>query len=201
MEIGLYNAKYPFRKLFNFLLPYFKDTDPNWVSIALIPLGLITAWIYYVGSDNSLLLVLGIVLIFLRMIIGTLDGMIAERFNKQTPNGNILNRLAPECADIFLILAIIFSNSDYHTLGFWVLAVCWGISYCGLIGLVGNKPIQSIGPVGQTDKVVALILFSLLQIFSLIWNWGVDFIYWFLWWVLIGGVVTIIIRCYRILRN
>lgn len=201
MEIGLYNAKYPFRKLFNFLLPHFKDIDPNWVSLALIPLGLITALVYCFAPPRPVLLILGIILLLARMIIGTLDGMIAEHFNKQTATGTILNRLAPEAADIFLILGIILSDSSYFILGFFVLAVCWGISYSGLIGLVGNKPIQSVGPVGQTDKIVALILLSILQILSIAFMWSVDFIYWFLWWVLIGGIVTIAIRCYRILRN
>lgn len=201
MEIGLYNAKYPFRKLFNFLLPRFKNTDPNWISVALIPVGLLTALIYYLGNSNRFLLVLGILFIFLRMIIGTLDGMVAEHFNKQTSVGTILNRLAPEMADILLILGIIFSNVHYYTLGYFVLAVCWGISYCGLIGLVGNKSIQSVGPVGQTDKVVALIVFSVLQILSITWNWNIDFIHWFLWWVFLGGIMTIVIRCYRVLRD
>lgn len=201
MEIGLYNAKYPFRKLFNFLLPYLKDTDPNWVSLCLIPIGLITALVYYFTANSPLLLILGIVLILLRMIVGTLDGMVAEHFNKQSATGTILNRLAPEFADIVLMLAIVLSNRSYYLLGFFVLTVCWGVSYCGLIGLVSNKPIQSVGPAGQTDRVVALILFSVLQILGIQLGWSVDFIYWFLWWVVIGGLITILIRLYRVFQN
>lgn len=200
MEIGLYNAKYPFRKLFNFLLPHFKHTDPNWVSLALIPIGLITALVYYFAGNNVFLLILGMILLLLRMIVGTLDGMIAEHFHKQSSQGTILNRLAPELADILLMLGIILSNPEFYILGFFVMAACWGISYCGLIGLVGDKTIQSVGPAGQTDRVVALLLLSLLQIFSIAYNWDVNFIYWFLWWVFIGGILTIAIRCYRVLR-
>jgi phosphatidylglycerophosphate synthase len=201
IEIGLYNAKYPFRKLLHFLLGYFKNSNPNHVSLALLPIGLMTALLYYYAPQYPFLYCLGILFILIRMIVGTLDGMIAESFNKQTPNGTILNRLTPEAADMMLMAAIILSAPNYFILGIFSLIIIWGISYTGLLGLAGGKRIQSIGPAGQTDRIVALMLFSLLQMFALHYGWEINFITLFLWWVIIGGIITIALRCYRILTE
>jgi phosphatidylglycerophosphate synthase len=199
MEIGLYNAKYPFRKLLSFLLIYCKNISPNSISLALLPIGMVTAAIYYYAPHYPILYWFGMLFTLIRMIVGTLDGMAAENFNKQTPNGTILNRLTPEAADMMLMLAIIFAYPGYLSLGVFSLIVTWGISYTGLIGLAGGKKIQSIGPAGQTDRIVALLFFSALQFFSLHFNWNLDFMAFFLWWVILGGLITISFRCYRIL--
>lgn len=56
MEIGLYQAKYPFRKLLAFLLQRLKPIPPNYISCLLFPIGLITAWVYYQASTSFPLL-------------------------------------------------------------------------------------------------------------------------------------------------
>ncbi len=198
MEIGLYQLKYPFRKLLEFLLPFCKNINPNTISVFLIPLGFLTALIYKMAPTQPAFYLVGIVCIFLRMIIGTLDGLVAETYHKQTPNGTILNRLTHEAADLMLMCAIIMANPQHLHLGIWALLLCWATSFLGLLGLAGGKKIQSVGPVGQTDRIVALMVFSLLQF----WNvFGVDFITLFLWWVVLGGIITISLRAQRILTE
>ncbi len=199
MEIGLYNLKYPFRKLIQFLLKYVKDRDPNHISLVLLPIGFITALIYLIAPHAAFLYWIGIILIFIRMIVGTLDGLVAETYNKQSPNGSILNRLTPEAADMMLMLALIFASPGYPSLGIFALIACWAISYAGLIGLTGGKPIRSIGPAGQTDRLAALMALSALQFFSLHQQWHFDFMKLFLWWVVVGGIATVSLRCYKTL--
>jgi len=201
MELGLYNAKYSFRKVIEFLLPFFKEMNPNNISLAIIPIGIVTAFTYYFAAQFSLLYLIGILLIFIRMIVGTLDGMVAEQHHKQTANGSIINRLAPEAADMILMLAIILASPKYFLLGMFALVASWAISYSGIVGLVGAKKIQSVGPVGQTDRLVALMVFSGLQFANIFLNWNFDFIKMFLWWVVIGGLLTIILRCFGILKS
>lgn len=200
MEIGLYQLKYPFRKLINFLLVHFQNTNPNYVSLLLLPIGLLTALLYLLAPHASYLYWVAILLIFVRMIVGTLDGLIAETYHKETPNGSILNRLAPEAADWMLMLALIFATPGYYILGIFSLIICWAISYTGLIGLAGGKASSSVGPAGQTDRLVALMLLSALQFFNWHYHWNFDFIKLFFWWVIIGGIVTIGLRCYKTLK-
>ena len=197
MDIGLYNFKYPFRKFINGLLPFFKDSDPNWISFWLIPIGIVTAVDYFYASAFPFAYILGIILIFIRMVVGTMDGLVAVTYHKESPKGEMINRITPEIADVLLMLGIIFSKPDYYFVGILALAVCWTTSFAGLIGITANQKIQSVGPVGQTDRIAALILFSLLQYINLYLGYNIDFIWIFLWWCVFGGILTIAIRLYR----
>lgn len=196
MQIGLYHLKYPFRKAILFLLPLLRHVHPNTVSWSLVPLGIITATVYLLAPQTPWLYLLGSALIFLRMIIGTLDGLMAVEFQKSTPKGEMINRIAPEIADMCLMIGIILSSSHYATVGLIAVTMCWSVTFFGLIGLVANKKIQSIGPLGQTDRIVALIGFSIFQYFALHWHWAFDFLYAFLLWVIIGSVITCALRLY-----
>ena len=66
-----------------------------------------------------------------------------------------------------------------------------------MLGAVVGKPTQSVGPVGQTDRLAALQLFSLLAFFAARWHWNMDAIRLFLIWVVGGGVVTVLLRLRR----
>lgn len=199
MEIGLYQLKYPFRKLLDGLLPICKHTNPNTISLMLLPIGFITAVIYYYAPQYPYFYCLGIGLIFLRMVIGTLDGLVAEIYHKQTPNGTILNRLTPEIADWMLLLSIMIINAQHPILNYCALLMGWAVSYVGLLVLAGNKRIQSVGPVGQTDRLVALMIVSALQYACIRAGWAIDMLNIFIWWVILGGTVTLAVRTYRIL--
>ncbi|NGX52867.1 MAG: Inner membrane protein YnbA [Candidatus Anoxychlamydiales bacterium] len=201
MKIGLYHLKYSFRKVIFFLLPFFKKVDPNVVSWSLIPLGIITAITYFFAPHIHWLYLLACGLIFLRMVIGTLDGLMAAEFQKSTAKGEMANRIAPEIADMCLILGIAFSSFYYSTLGLVAITMCWAVTFFGLIGLVANRKIQSVGPVGQTDRIVALIVFSICQYLSLYWAWNFDFIMAFFLWVIIGSVITCALRIYSLFKK
>ena len=200
MELGLYNLKYPFRKLISFLLPFYKNSDPNRISLSLIWIGLFTALIYYLAALTPWLYILGAILIFVRMIVGTLDGLVAVTYKKESANGEILNRLAPEVADMFLMIALILNCQDY-LLGVMAVIMCWLISYTGLIGIVGKKAIQSVGPAGQTDRIAVLIVLSILACIGAYFGWSVNFVELFLYWVIFGGIWTVFLRCRRVLSG
>lgn len=197
MEISLDNVKHPFKKLSSFLLFFFKDSSPNRISLMLIPIGFMTAVIYYFAATFSLLYWFGMGFIVLRMIVSILDNMMTEAL--ANPNSTIIHKLALEAADMMFILALILANGTY-LLGLFVLLVCWGVSYTGLIGLVVDKKIQTSGPMGQIDRIAVLIIFTVMQLFSTYYQWQFNFMSLFLWWVLLGGAATIALRCYKTLR-
>jgi phosphatidylglycerophosphate synthase len=201
MDIGLYNLKYPFRKMISFLLPLFTHINPNLVSWSLVPIGLITAGIYFFAPGSAALYIIGTLLILLRMIVGTLDGLIAIEFKKSTPNGEIINRIAPEVCDIFLMIALCFSSSSYLSIGIPAMGMCWAVTFFGLIGSVVGRKTQSVGPVGQTDRIAALAAFSMLQYLSSTYQWGFDFINLFFWWVIAGSFITIGLRIARTFKT
>ena len=202
MDIGLYNLKYPVRKLIAGVLPLVKDVDPNTVSWLMIPVGAgIAACYYFAAQGQTVLYLVAIALTFLRMYLGTLDGLMAEHYKKGTPKGEMINRLTPELCDVMYLLAVTLARPEWMLLGIWALAIAWLTTFSGLIGLTAQKKIQSVGPVGQTDRLAALLIFSLLAFFSDKFVWGIDFIRIFLIWAIAGGIFTIILRLKRHLGN
>jgi CDP-diacylglycerol--glycerol-3-phosphate 3-phosphatidyltransferase len=179
MNLGLYNLKYPARKLMGWILPCMASVNPNVLSLALLPIGMAAAWAY-----SASYFLLGGGLILLRMFFGTLDGLVAEKYNKGTQTGEILNRLTPEIADVMLIGTLALSDPLW---GIAALCMCWLTTFSGLVGAIVKKPIQSIGPAGQTDRLFALLLFSCFE----------GGMHLFLIWCTVGGAITTLLRLKR----
>ena len=200
MDIGLYRMKYPFRKLIQFMVPRCRNVDPNLISWALLPLALVIALVYWWAPNAPDLYFLGVLLCFFRMIVATLDGLVAMEFDKSTEVGELVNRITPELADLMLLPAIIFSRPEYMNVGVLAMASAWATTFFGLLGQTVRRPVQSVGPTGQTDRLTALMLFSLLAAIAPRAGWNIDFILVFLWWCVVGGVLTCLNRCRRTLK-
>jgi phosphatidylglycerophosphate synthase len=201
MDLGLYNLKYPARKLLEGLLPQLTDVDPNHISIAMLPVGLLIAASYWVGAQGqSWMYLLAIVLVFFRMFLGTLDGLVATHFGKGSKKGEIVNRLAPELCDALYMLALALARPEWMFPGILALTMTWLITFAGLVGATAGLPTQSVGPAGQTDRLAALQVASLLAFLSDTLRWRVDVLQLFLWWVALGGIVTVALRLQRNLK-
>ena len=201
MDLGLYNLKYPARKLIEGVLPQLADTDPNHISYALIPVGVLIAATYLVGAQGfPWLYLLGILLVFVRMFLGTLDGLVATHYGKSSRRGEIMNRLAPELCDVLYLLALALARPEWQLPGLLAVALAWLITFTGLVGATAGLPTQSVGPAGQTDRIALLQVMSLLAFLSDTLGWKVDFMGGFLWWVAIGGTLTVVLRLKRNLK-
>jgi len=201
VDFGLYNLKYPARKLIEGVLPQLADTDPNHISYAMIPVGVLIAATYFVGAQGQpWLYLLGILLMFVRMFLGTLDGLVATHYGKSSKRGEIINRLAPELCDVLYLLALALARPEWQLPGLLAVALAWLITFAGLVGATAGLPTQSVGPAGQTDRIALLQLMSLLAFLSGTLGWKVDFLGVFLWWVAIGGTVTVVLRLKRNLK-
>lgn len=196
MNIGLYNYKEWARGYLTGFLPYFEKIHPNWISAAIIPLGLLTAWVYALGNnEDSFFYLLGIFLLALRLLLGMLDGMVAEKYEKSSPLGNLINKLSPEFADMSLMIALALTAGNNSDLAIWAVGIGWATSVLSLSGLMIGKEVQSQGPVGQTDRLLALALFSLpAAFFSSELFMGL-----FYWWCIFGGMVTCALRLSKLI--
>ncbi|QDK36479.1 hypothetical protein [Bdellovibrio sp. NC01] len=202
MDVGLYLLKYPFRKVISFLIPACENVDPNKISYALLPVGVAMAWCYYyaLSGGHKIFFIIGGLLGILRMIVATLDGLVAVHYNKSSVKGDILNRITPELCDLMLIPTLVVMKGIYP-LGVFVMLFAWAVPFFGLFGAPSGLAVQSVGPVGQTDRLAALMLLSLFQYFSLEFHWGIDFILYFFYWVIIGGTITLILRYTRVYKE
>ena len=201
MDIGLYNLKYPARKLIEGILPQLEDVDPNHISYAMLPVGALIAATYWVGAQGQpWMYLLAIALMFFRMFLGTLDGLVATHYGKGSKKGEIVNRLAPELCDVMYLLALALARQEWLLPGLLAIAAAWLITFAGLVGATTGLPTQSVGPAGQTDRLALLQVLSLLAFLSDTWRWRIDFLGGFLWWVALGGILTVALRLQRNLK-
>jgi phosphatidylglycerophosphate synthase len=121
---------------------------------------------------------------------------LAAASGKTSARGEIANRLWPEISDVLLFIALA-QAPDSWVIGAAAIAMCWLTTFSGLGGLTAGAPVQSVGPAGQTDRLPALIVFSLIGFVSLELGHPLNVLYAFLWWVVIGGAITVVLRLRR----
>ena len=186
-DASVYEGKRVIRRALA-LVPGLERVQPNVVTVAiLIPavlagVGLWQGWwiLAAIGAAG-------------RMVLATLDGYVAERFERRTPLGAYLNRIVTEVADAIVLLGLL-GQAD----ALWVaLAVgsAWIVNVAGVLGPVAGGSIQWTGPAGQADRLALLLGASLVAIV-----WPID------WTILCGllvllSVVTAARRVSRTIRE
>ncbi len=186
-DLGLYQTKYLLRNVLR-NIPGVGQLSPNLLSIAALGPGMLAAVFLFEGYWlGAILSILG------RMVINTLDGLVAEEFNKKSQIGGYLNRLPGEFTDILIVLSL-YPHASMH----WVLALIiltgW-VQIFGLLGLAAGGSSQSVGPCGQTDRLAILLIGALLALFKVdVWPTLVPL-------MCAGCTLTIGLRIFRSIRE
>jgi CDP-diacylglycerol---glycerol-3-phosphate 3-phosphatidyltransferase len=187
-DLGLYQTKYLLRNLLR-QIPGLAYLSPNLLSLLAIVPGLASAYCLYRGWWLG-----AVAAIAGRMIVNTLDGLVAEEFNKTSKLGAYLNRLPGELTDLLIILGLL-----PHTSSGWVIALLVLTSWVqtfGLMGLVAGGKVQSVGPCGQTDRLAILGVACLIAQFTSIPVWG-----YLVPGLCAGCTLTIVLRIYRSIKE
>lgn len=187
LDLGLYQAKYTLRALLR-KIPGIDQLSPNWLSCSTIVPGVATAYCLYRGWW-----IWTVSAIALRMLLSTLDGLVAEEFNKTSPLGAYLNRLPGEITDLLIILGLF-----PHTQLTWIIALLILTSWVqtfGLLGLAAGSKTQSVGPCGQTDRLVIIAISCIVAAFGYpVWQYVIP-------GMCIGCGLTIVLRIFRSIRD
>lgn len=149
-DIGLYGQKFTLRRIL-LRVPGVRRLNPNWISLAALIPGAGAAYCLLHGYWLAT-----IACIAARMVLSTLDGLVAEEFGKSTPLGAFLNRLPGEFNDV-LIAAALWPYVPPVWLVALVALTGWVQMFC-VLGVVGGAKTQMAGPCGQTDRLVALCI-------------------------------------------
>jgi CDP-diacylglycerol--glycerol-3-phosphate 3-phosphatidyltransferase len=183
IDLGLYQTKYILRGWLR-KIPAITQLSPNWISCAAFIPGIAAAYCLYQGWWIG-----AVVAIACRMIFNTLDGLVAEEFNKTSPLGAYLNRLPGEFTDLLIILGLL-PHSEFP----WILALIvltsW-VQMFGILGLVAGGKAQSVGPCGQTDRLAIIAISSAVAAFNVpVWSYVIP-------GICVGCGLTILLRISR----
>jgi len=162
-DLSVYEGKRAIRSVLG-RLPGLERLEPNAVTVSiLVPAVLAGVSLWYGWWVLAAIGLVG------RMVLATLDGYVAERFDKRTRLGSYLNRLVTEVADAIVLLGL--AGQAQLAWVALVLAATWIVNLAGVLGPAAGGTIQWTGPAGQADRLAILLVASLLSlVFPLDWN-------------------------------
>lgn len=167
---SIYDLKPQFQK---FLKPVLEllvklKITPNQITIfALILSALTGTAIWYLYQQRVVFLLLPLVL-FIRMALNALDGMLARDYNQSTKLGEILNEIGDVVADAALYFPLIrlFNDSELMiVLVFKFVFLCILSEFCGVLAksMTGKRGYE--GPMGKSDRAFFIGAFVLVYHF------------------------------------
>jgi CDP-diacylglycerol--glycerol-3-phosphate 3-phosphatidyltransferase len=115
----------------------------------------------YFWHDRRALLILPAVL-FLRMALNAVDGMLAREHNQKSALGAILNELCDVVSDAALYGALIFTGffNTYFIIPIVILAII--TEFAGVLGQALGASRQYQGPMGKSDRAFVFGLLALI---------------------------------------
>lgn len=193
--MSIYNLKPAFQNLLRPAVNLFarKGVTANQITLAALFLSLITALFLFLTGPGPWWLLLPLVL-FVRMAMNAIDGMLAREHNMQSSLGYVLNEICDLVSDaaVYLCFYTVAGFNNFWLFVFVLLA--WlseviAILICQISGSRANH-----GPMGKSDRA---FVFSLLAIWvscgGELSQWGI--------WVLVTINLLMVITLFRRLRT
>lgn len=200
--MGLYQTKFWFRNTFAQFTKYFIRVNPDLLSYLAVFVSAVTGLALFCFPYNTGLLGVAFVLVVLRMVLNTFDGMIAIAQGKKTMIGEVVNALPDRYSDIFLMLGLALCPANNHVIGAVAIVSVLLVSYTGMLGKAMGVSWQHQGPAGKVDRLVVLLIVIAGQYIlvskgvvlpKVAWV-GTTLFDWLMLWFVVGSQVTILNR-------
>lgn len=195
----LYQIKPAFQALLRPLMSWLYNhrVTANHVTLAAMALSFVTGAVLIAFPHPELFFLLPVVL-FVRMALNALDGMLARECNQKSRLGAILNETGDVLSDIALYLPFMLLPESHPVLVLVMLFFALMTEFCGVLAQTINGIRSYAGPFGKSDRALIFGAWGLaLAIWPplLHWNniaWGIAIV--LLAW-------TVINRCRSALQN
>lgn len=159
----IYSLKSGFQKLLRPIVDRLArmGVSPNQITIAALILSIgVGSFIACSRTPHALLLLPPV--LFLRMALNAMDGMLARDHNQQSPTGAILNELGDVLSDIalYLPLALFPGFATWPVVAIVILSVLTEMT--GVMGSGIGASRRYDGPLGKSDRAFLFGLIALL---------------------------------------
>lgn len=134
----------------------------NQVTVAAALLSIAAALLVVAFPDRPAVFLLLPVVLFLRMALNAIDGMLAREHGQASKLGMYLNEICDVISDLALILAFLAvpGLAAWSVVGFALLAVI--VEFTGVLGLASGIGRNYAGPFGKSDRALALAVVAIL---------------------------------------
>jgi CDP-diacylglycerol--glycerol-3-phosphate 3-phosphatidyltransferase len=139
--------------------------SPNMITLFAILLSFITGLSIWFYPSTKMLIILPIVL-FIRMALNALDGMMAKNYNLQSKKGEVLNELGDIISDVFIFFPLfkLFHLNIYILFTFIILSLI--NEFTGILGKAISGERRYEGPMGKSDRALVMGLICLITYFN-----------------------------------
>lgn len=148
-----------------YLIPLAKrmrNIEPNTLTWIAFMFAILAGIFFYL--DDIRLLLLAVFCIFINALLDALDGKIAKITHKASKRGDFLDHVLDRYADVFIIGGIMLSAHCHWFIGLLGLLGVIFASYMGTQAQALGCKRDYGGILGRADRLVILILVSLIQI-------------------------------------
>lgn len=161
--LSIYQLKPRFQQALRGLVDWawHKGITPNQLTVTALALSVLTGLTVYWRHEHLAIYLIVPVVLFVRMALNAMDGMLARTYQMQTPLGALLNELGDVLADVALYLP--FGVLPFVSQPLLVLivigALCTELTGCVATQIGATRRYD--GPMGKSDRA---LLFSLYAI-------------------------------------
>jgi CDP-diacylglycerol--glycerol-3-phosphate 3-phosphatidyltransferase len=134
----------------------------NQVTIAALLLSLATGATIWLSAGARWSLYLLPIVLFLRMALNAVDGMLAREHDMKSPLGAILNELGDVVSDTALYLPLAMVSGLNPTLMVLIVILAVISEMTGVLALLVGAQRRYDGPMGKSDRAFAFGLLALL---------------------------------------
>ena len=145
---------------------------PNQVTISAMLLSMVTGMLIVFFHQETFVFILVPIVMFVRMALNAIDGMLAKEHQMKSKLGNILNELGDVISDAFLFLPFAFIPGLSAILITAIVVFAIISEMTGILGVVIGASRRYDGPMGKSDRAFVfgvLALCVLFNFFSQFW--------------------------------
>jgi len=134
----------------------------NQVTVAAALLSVAAAFLVAAFAESPVIFLLLPLVLLVRMALNAVDGMLAREHGQASTLGMYLNEICDVISDLALILAFLAVSgvAAWSIVAFALLAVI--VEFAGVLGVASGIGRNYAGPLGKSDRALALALVAIL---------------------------------------
>jgi CDP-diacylglycerol--glycerol-3-phosphate 3-phosphatidyltransferase len=162
--ISIYELKPKFQNYLRPLVRKFANIGitANQVTVFAMLLSIATGLMIYIFSSNPLMLIIVPVILFVRMALNAIDGMLAREHHMKSVLGNYLNELGDVISDAALYIPFAFLPNVSPSLVIAVVFLAVLSEMAGVMGVVAGASRRYDGPMGKSDRAFVFGVLAVL---------------------------------------
>jgi phosphatidylglycerophosphate synthase len=155
--MGIYNIKPWFREQLQPLIKLLWNVHPDVLTWSALALSILAGILLCNSYEHPFLAVAAVPLLFARLALNALDGMLAQQTGKARAAGEVLNEVSDRLADVAIFLGLTLSPAVDKLSGLLSIISILMVSYIGILGKAVASERVYIGILGKADRMIYLM--------------------------------------------